>query len=80
MGPYYDDGIADNTDTHTLRYYAERNGKNIGVAVSSWKGNMDEGGVQFNMLVAENEMKMENLQPQRGQFSYGAADGLVSFA
>ena len=80
MGPYYDDGITDNTDTHTLRYYAEKNGKHLGVAVSSWKGNMDEGGVQFNMLVAENEMKMENLQPQRGQFSYGAADGLVSFA
>ena len=80
MGPYYDDGINDNTDTHTLRYYADKNGKHLGVAVSSWKGNMDEGGVQFNMLVAENEMKMENLQPQRGQFSYGAADGLVSFA
>lgn len=80
MGPYYDDGIADNTDTHTLRYYAERNGKNIGVAISSWKGNMDEGGKQFNMLVAENEMKMETLQPQRGQFSFGSADGLVSFA
>ena len=80
MGPYYDDGIDDKTDTHTLRYYAEKNGKHLGVAVSSWKGNMDEGGVQFNMLVAENEMKMENLQPQRGQFSYGAADGLVSFA
>ncbi len=80
MGPYYDDGIADNTDTHTLRYYAEQNGKNIGVAVSSWKGNMEEGGKQFNMLVAENEMKMETLQPQRGQFSFGSADGLVSFA
>jgi GH35 family endo-1,4-beta-xylanase len=80
MGTFYDDGIDDKTDTHTLRYYAEKNGKHLGVAVSSWKGNMDEGGVQFNMLVAENEMKMENLQPQRGQFSYGAADGLVSFA
>lgn len=80
MGPYYDDGIADQTDTHTLRYYAERNGKNIGVAVSSWKGNMEEGGKQFNMLVAENEMKMDALQPQQGQFSFGSADGLVSFA
>ena len=80
MGPYYDDGINDNTDTHTLRYYADKNGKNIGVAISSWKGNMDEGGKQFNMLVAENEMKMETLQPQKGQFSYGSADGLVSFA
>ena len=80
MGAYYDDGINDNTDTHTLRYYADKNGKNIGVAISSWKGNMDEGGKQFNMLVAENEMKMETLQPQQGQFSYGSADGLVSFA
>ena len=80
MGPYYDDGIADNTDTHPLRYYAEQNGKNLGVAISSWKGNMEEGGKQFNMLVAENEMKMETLQPQRGQFSFGSADGLVSFA
>ena len=80
MGPYYDDGIADQTDTHTLRYYAERNGKNIGVAVSSWKGNMEEGGKQFNMLLAENEMKMDALQPQQGQFSFGSADGLVSFA
>ncbi|MBQ3752226.1 MAG: endo-1,4-beta-xylanase [Prevotella sp.] len=80
MGPYYDDGIADNTDTHTLRYYADKSGKNIGVAISSWKGNMDEGGKQFNMLVAENEMKMETLQPQQGQFSFGSADGLVSFA
>lgn len=80
MDAFYDDGIDDKTDTHTLRYYAEKNGKHLGVAVSSWKGNMDEGGVQFNMLVAENEMKMENLQPQQGQFSYGAADGLVSFA
>ena len=80
MGAFYDDGIDDKADTHTLRYYAEKNNKHLGVAVSSWKGNMDEGGVQFNMLVAENEMKMENLQPQRGQFSYGAADGLVSFA
>ena len=80
MGAFYDDGIDDMADTHTLRYYAYKNSKNIGVAISSWKGNMEEGGVQFNMLVAENEMKMENLQPNRGEFTYGSADNLVSFA
>ena len=80
MGAFYDDGIDDQADTHTLRYYADKCGKRIGVAISSWKGNMEEGGVQFNMLVAENEMKMDALQPQRGQFSYGSADNLVSFA
>ena len=83
MGPYYDDGINDNTDTHTLRYYAEQNGKRIGAAFCTYKGldsERTEAGRQFNMLVAENEMKMESLQPQRGQFNYGSADNLVSFA
>ena len=83
MGPYYDDGINDNTDTHTLRYYAEQNGKQIGAAFCTYKGldsDRTEAGRQFNMLVAENEMKMDNLQPQRGQFNYGSADNLVSFA
>jgi len=80
MGAFYDDGIDDNKDTQTLRYYAEKCGKRIGVALSSWKAGATEAGRQFNMLVAENEMKMDALQPSRGQFSFGAADGLVSLA
>ena len=83
MGAFYDDGINDNTDTHTLRYYAEKNGKNIGVALCTYKGyqsDRDESGKQFNMMVAENEMKMDALQPSRGQFTYGSADQLVTFA
>ena len=83
MGPYYDDGISDATDTHTLRYYAEQCGKNIGVALCTYKGyqsERDEAGRQFNMMVAENEMKMDALQPSKGQFSYGSADNLVSLA
>ena len=83
MGALYDDGIDDNADTNTLAYYAEKNGKKIGVALATYKGlasDRDEAGRQFNMMVAENEMKMETLQPSKGQFSYGSADQLVSFA
>ena len=83
MGPFYDDGIDDNKDTKTLRYYAEKNDKKIGVALCTYKGldsDRTEAAKQFNMMVAENEMKMDVLQPSQGQFSYGAADGLVSLA
>jgi GH35 family endo-1,4-beta-xylanase len=83
MGPFYDDGIDDNKDTKTLRYYAEKNDKKIGVALCTYKGldsDRTEAAKQFNMMVAENEMKMDALQPSQGQFSYGAADGLVSLA
>ena len=83
MGPYYNDGIDDAADTNTLSYYAGRCGKYIGVALCTYKSyqsERDEAGRQFNMMVAENEMKMDALQPAKGQFSYGSADNLVSFA
>lgn len=83
MGAFYDDGIDDAKDTKTLRYYAVKNGKNIGAAFCTYKGldsDRTEAAKQFNMLVAENEMKMDALQPTQGQFSYGSADQLVSLA
>ncbi len=88
MGAYYDDGIDDQADTTPLRDYADRNGKKIGTAISTWKNDVSneslaetkEIGRQFNMLVAENEMKFDALEPSRNQFSYGAADRLVNFA
>ena len=83
MGAFYDDGINDNTDTKTLRYYAEQNGKQIGAAFCTYKSyesERNEAARQFNMLVAENEMKMDALQPSQGQFSWGGADALVSLA
>ena len=83
MGPYYDDDINDTADTNTLRHYAEMCSKQVGVALCTYKGyqsDRDEAGRQFNMMVAENEMKMDALQPSQGQFSFGSADNLVSFA
>ncbi|MDE5739395.1 MAG: endo-1,4-beta-xylanase, partial [Bacteroidaceae bacterium] len=88
MGPFYDDGINDQTDLTTLREYAQQNGKFIGTAISTWKNDItnaslpetQEIGKQFNMLVAENEMKFDALEPSQGEFNYWAADNLVSFA
>ncbi|MDE7118412.1 MAG: endo-1,4-beta-xylanase [Bacteroidaceae bacterium] len=88
MGPFYNDGINDQTDLTTLREYAQQNGKFIGTAISTWKNDItnaslsetQEIGKQFNMLVAENEMKFDALEPSQGEFNYWAADNLVSFA
>lgn len=88
MGAFYDDGIDDNTDKTTLREYAEKNGKYIGTAISTWKNDITNESLaetkevrqQFNMLVAENEMKWNELEPSRGGFNYWAADNLVNFA
>ena len=83
MGAYYDDGINDLTDTNTLRYYAGKVSKNIGVALCTYKGldsDRAEAGRQFNFMEPENEMKMDALQPNRGEFTFGSADQLVSFA
>lgn len=80
MGAFYDDGIDDATDQHTLRYYADKNNKHIGVAVSTWYAGADEAGRQFNMLVAENEMKMDGLRPSQTEYNYGSADAVANIA
>ena len=88
MGALYDDGIDDATDQTTLREYAAKNDKYLGTAISMWKNDLNnanlgetkEVGAQFNMLVAENEMKWDALEPSRNGFSYGSADDLVKFA
>ena len=88
MGAFYDDGINDLTDRLSLRYYALVNDKGIGTAISTWKTNINNQGLaetkevaaQFNLLVAENEMKFDALEPSRNSFSFGAADNLANFA
>lgn len=88
IGAFYDDGIDDMTDSKSLRYYANENKKFIGTALYTWKNDVSnenlaetrEAGAQFNMVVAENEMKMDALQPNRGEFTFWGADNLVNFA
>ena len=88
LGYLYPDGIDEQADKNTLRYYAGKNSKYIGTAVSTWKANFNvansaenkEVASQFNMIVAENEMKTDALQPSRASFSYGGADAIVNFA
>ena len=80
---FYNDGVNDASDSRTLRYYAEKNDKRIGIALCTYKGldgDRAEAGKQFDLMVAENEMKMETLQPNKGQFDFGSADALVNFA
>ena len=80
-------------ETQTLRYYVEQcgNGKHIGVATpSSWKNvidlNNDELDMSqtvfrnFNMVVAEDNMKFDAIEPEQGKFEFGYADALVAFA
>lgn len=88
IGALYDDGIDDKADQTSLRDYAAKNGKYIGTAISMWKNDLNnanlgetkEVGAQFNMLVAENEMKWDALEQSRNSFSFGSADDLTRFA
>jgi len=83
MGAFYDDGIDDASDKNSLSYYAQKNNKYIGVALCTYKGlssDREEAARQFNMMVCENEMKFEALEPSRNSFSFGSADELVNLA
>ena len=83
MGAFYDDGIDDATDKNTLAYYANQSNKSVGVALCTYKGlqsDREEAARQFNMMVCENEMKFDALEPSRNSFSFGSADQLVNLA
>ena len=83
MGAFYDDGIDDATDKNTLKYYAEKSQKSVGVALCTYKGydsERQEAAKQFNMMVCENEMKFDALEGSRNSFSFGCADNLVNLA
>ena len=92
MGAFYNDpGIDEMADKKSLKYYANQNGKCIGTAISLYKNDLTNSslaeteavGFQFNMLVAENEMKPEAFGGQNGKFNlYNSTDAskIVNFA
>lgn len=75
-------------ETQTLRYHAEKCSKKIGAAVPVWRVDVNNDNLDmtqtiynnFNMVVAENEMKIDALQPNRGEFNFYSGDCLVNLA
>lgn len=79
---YSDDG--DNTP---LRQYADQAGVRLGVAVSSYVdiNNSSDARTQlikkhFNMVVPENNLKFDSVEPSRNYFSYGGGDAVANLA
>ncbi|WP_447009223.1 endo-1,4-beta-xylanase [Saccharothrix hoggarensis] len=68
----------------TLGASAAQSGRYFGTAVAANKlGDATYVGIlnrEFDMVTAENEMKMDATEPQQGQFSYGNADRIVNHA
>ena len=71
----------------TLRSLAEERGRYIGAILNSeWFNNAIESQfeeihkAQFNAVVAENEMKFDATEPNKGQFSYAKGDKMVEYA
>jgi endo-1,4-beta-xylanase len=72
------------TTTASLRQLADRRSFLIGAAVQS--GLLSEPNyastlaAQFNVLVAENDMKFESTEPREGKFDFAKGDKIVAFA
>ncbi len=71
----------------TLRSYAEKNGIYIGAILNSqWFGGGLPGNyeqvhkTQFNIVVAENEMKFDATEPSENRFNYNNGDKMVRYA
>nr|WP_244200363.1 endo-1,4-beta-xylanase [Micromonospora arborensis] len=68
----------------TLGASAAEKGRYFGTAVAGFK--LSDSAYttilnrEFNMVTAENEMKIDATEPQQNQFSYGAADQIVNHA
>lgn len=79
-----DDWSYDLTDNTPLRRYADILDKKIGVAAASYRydcsrndGETGLVGNQFNIIVAENEMKFDATEPNKNSFNYGGSDAIV---
>lgn len=68
----------------TLRELASAGGLHIAAAVQQESLRDPKGSAvlpkHFNLLVPENDMKWNRIQPARGQWNFGFADEIVNFA
>ncbi|MDX2681881.1 endo-1,4-beta-xylanase [Streptomyces sp. NY05-11A] len=69
---------------NTLGAAAAQSGRYFGTAIAS--GRLGDSayttiaGREFNMVTAENEMKIDATEPQRGQFNFAAGDRVYNWA
>ncbi|GAA2564608.1 MULTISPECIES: endo-1,4-beta-xylanase [Streptomyces] len=69
---------------NTLGAAAAQSGRYFGTAIAS--GRLSDSTYtsiaarEFNMVTAENEMKIDATEPQRGQFNFSAADRVYNWA
>ena len=68
----------------TLQAAAAESGRYFGTAIAAGKLNDSQyttiANREFNMVTAENEMKLDATEPNQNQFSYGNGDRIVSWA
>lgn len=84
---YIVDRTPDYADSMSLRDYAAKANVSVGVAVNQYKYGLEDAAPkpsvvssQFNLVVAENEMKIDATEPSQGNFSLGSAWNLINFA
>ncbi|MFF6996622.1 endo-1,4-beta-xylanase [Streptomyces sp. NPDC008313] len=69
---------------NTLGAAAAQSGRYFGTAIASGKlGDSAYTSIasrEFNMVTAENEMKIDATEPQRGQFNFSSADRIYNWA
>ncbi|MFF3634813.1 endo-1,4-beta-xylanase [Streptomyces sp. NPDC002250] len=69
---------------NTLGAAAAQKGRYFGTAIASGKlgdsAYTTIAGREFNMVTAENEMKIDATEPQRGQFNFSAGDRVYNWA
>ena len=71
----------------TLRSLAEERGRYVGAILNSqwFSGGLPADyekihKAQFNVVVAENEMKFDATEPQEGRFNFGNGDKMIKYA
>lgn len=86
-----DDGsfdiVAERKDPTPLRSFVDGQNRYVGTCLCTWKMNISTSdaktqlfGKEFNMVVPENEMKMDATEPAQNSFSFSGGDAIVNIA